>query len=802
MVVSMAVDRLASLEWFRRNRRRSAQIFSSLRPEAYYDRPIPLRNPICFYEGHLPAFGVNTLVKRGLGEDGDRPRLERLFERGIDPEDESSVPGSASGGWPRGRRSAPTPPRPTGGSPGRSKARISNATTTRCCGGASGSSRCSSTSRCTRRRSPTCGTAFPTRRRSARRAPPLPCPAGSRPLPRPCGSPRGGPRSGAERESIPFGWDNEFPRQVVAVPAFEIDVHDVTNRDFLEFVEAGGYAKRAALGARRIGAGARRIGSSTRSSGSARTATGSGAGCGSGSRFRRRGRSTSLTPRPRPSPAGRASGFRPKPSSIGRPTGRRRVSSGATRGATTTPDATRGNFDFERSDPVPVGSYPTGASAWGVTTSSATAGSGPRPSSRRFPGFEPMPSYPVYSSDFFDGKHCVMKGASPATAKELLRPSLPQLVPRQLPVCLRDVSVREAVTSDPESAAARSRAELVSGVRRRRAARPVALAAAAPVEVPLRRASARRSSRRSAVCPGTGSRARRGACSRAGAGEMVSGLPDPVTLVELGCGSGEKIAMIVEALRKRQRPVAVHLIDISPAALEHSEKNLGGLEHVSVVGHRATYEEGLRRAAARSARPDRALLVLFLGSNIGNFDPPAARTGSSGRSGRPCVRATRCCSAPISSSRRRSCCSPTTIRSASRPPSTRTCCCGSTASCSPTSTSRAFDHRAVWNRSERRVEMHLVSRRAQEVVDPARRAATSRFAAGEIIWTESSYKYTPGEVHALGRRRRVPRPRAVDRARRPLRSDPLRRRVARHLLWPGGAGHGSVPRLCPNEEGS
>jgi formylglycine-generating enzyme required for sulfatase activity len=40
-----------------------------------------------------------------------------------------------------------------------------------------------------------------------------------------------------------------------------------------------------------------------------------------------------------------------------------------------------------------------------------------------FPGFSPMPSYPVYSSDFFDGKHFVMKGASPATAKELLRPS-------------------------------------------------------------------------------------------------------------------------------------------------------------------------------------------------------------------------------------------------------------------------------------------------------------------------------------------------------------------------------------------
>ena len=77
----MAVNRQASIEWYRRNRRRSEEIFASLRPEAYYDRPISLRNPICFYEGHLPAFGVNTLVKRGLGEPGIDARLEKLRDR-------------------------------------------------------------------------------------------------------------------------------------------------------------------------------------------------------------------------------------------------------------------------------------------------------------------------------------------------------------------------------------------------------------------------------------------------------------------------------------------------------------------------------------------------------------------------------------------------------------------------------------------------------------------------------------------------------------------------------------------------
>jgi uncharacterized SAM-dependent methyltransferase len=138
------------------------------------------------------------------------------------------------------------------------------------------------------------------------------------------------------------------------------------------------------------------------------------------------------------------------------------------------------------------------------------------------------------------------------------------------------------------------------------------------------------------------------------AAEMVAPVGDPVTVTELGCGSGEKLAMIAEALRLRRRPVAVHLIDISPAALELSERTLGRFEHISVVGHRATYEEGLRHAA-RDRTNGGAMLVLFLGSNIGNFDPPAAREflAEIRRSLRP-----------TSSSPSATCCSPTMIRSA------------------------------------------------------------------------------------------------------------------------------------------
>jgi dimethylhistidine N-methyltransferase len=230
------------------------------------------------------------------------------------------------------------------------------------------------------------------------------------------------------------------------------------------------------------------------------------------------------------------------------------------------------------------------------------------------------------------------------------------------------------------------------------------------------------------------------------ADEMVAPLEDPVTLLELGCGSGEKVALLAEALRTRRRRVAIHLIDISPAALELSERTLGALEHVSVVGHRATYEEGLRRAARE--RPARGgLLVLFLGSNIGNFDPPASQDFLG------------------------------EIRAALRPgdalllgtdltkPESELLLAyddplGVTAAFNKNLLVRmnrelgadfdlrAFEHRAIWNSLDRRVEMHLVSVRPQTVNIP-RADVTVRFNDGESIWTESSYKYEPQEVVEL-----------------------------------------------------
>ena len=88
------IDRDAAITWYKKNRIRTAQLFDLLTDEAYYAQPIALRHPIVFYEGHLPAFSLNTLVKKGLGRRGVDESLERLFARGIDPDE------AAGGGTP------------------------------------------------------------------------------------------------------------------------------------------------------------------------------------------------------------------------------------------------------------------------------------------------------------------------------------------------------------------------------------------------------------------------------------------------------------------------------------------------------------------------------------------------------------------------------------------------------------------------------------------------------------------------------------------------------------------------------
>ena len=104
--------------------------------------------------------------------------------------------------------------------------------------------------------------------------------------------------------------------------------------------------------------------------------------------------------------------------------------------------------------------------------------------------------------------------------------------------------------------------------------------------------------------------------------DILDHLPPPITVIELGSGTGRKTRWLLEALADRE-PVAYFPIDISAAALIKCHQELGHVAAVSIVGLEKSYRDGLQEAAAHR-RADQALLVLFLGSSIGNFDPTAA----------------------------------------------------------------------------------------------------------------------------------------------------------------------------------
>ena len=219
-----------------------------------------------------------------------------------------------------------------------------------------------------------------------------------------------------------------------------------------------------------------------------------------------------------------------------------------------------------------------------------------------------------------------------------------------------------------------------------------------------------------------------------------------VSLVELGCGNGEKLELLVSALPRESR-AQVHLIDISVEALKATTARLSRFRQISVSSHQGTYEQGLV-----SVRPfvqhHPGTLVVFLGSNIGNFDPSAA-DALLGAIREPLARGSLfLLGADLVKPE-------TDLLLAYDDP------LGVTAAFNRNLLVRvnreldadfdvaAFTHRATWNARERRVEMHLVSTRDQHVYLAAADLRVA-FAAGESIWTESSYKYTPDSLRDLG----------------------------------------------------
>lgn len=232
------------------------------------------------------------------------------------------------------------------------------------------------------------------------------------------------------------------------------------------------------------------------------------------------------------------------------------------------------------------------------------------------------------------------------------------------------------------------------------------------------------------------------------AGDMLGHLPPPVAVVELGSGSGRKTRWILEALAARE-PVAYFPIDISAAALIKCRQELGHIGALSIVGLERSYLEGLEEAVTRR-RPNQALLVLFLGSTIGNFTPPAAenflqdirrnlRPGDALLLGVDVKKSIQ------------------DMLLAYDDPT------GVTAAFNLNLLARInrelggdfvlphFEHHIRYQEIDGRIEMHLRSTRRQTVSIQAA-DFTCTFKEGETIWTEACYKFRIEDIPGMARR--------------------------------------------------
>jgi dimethylhistidine N-methyltransferase len=223
--------------------------------------------------------------------------------------------------------------------------------------------------------------------------------------------------------------------------------------------------------------------------------------------------------------------------------------------------------------------------------------------------------------------------------------------------------------------------------------------------------------------------------------QIMAPLARPVGLAELGCGSGEKLATFATSAAE---PVSlVQLIDISPAALEMATYRLAAIGIRSVKGHLGTYEDGLAQAA-RQRDPAGSLLVLFLGSNIGNFEPPVAREfllrirrelrdGDALLLGSDLIKPERDLLLAYDD--------PLKVTAAFN----RNLLRRINDELGGNFDLDGFAHRALWNAPARRVEAHLVSLRRQQVsISEAQLEIT--LGQDEPIWTESSHKYEAAQV--------------------------------------------------------
>jgi len=227
--------------------------------------------------------------------------------------------------------------------------------------------------------------------------------------------------------------------------------------------------------------------------------------------------------------------------------------------------------------------------------------------------------------------------------------------------------------------------------------------------------------------------------------EIAGALDGPLELIELGSGSAVKTRILIDAILERQPALTYHPIDISADAVTESSLALAAAyERLRIVAYAGDYFPLLREKALKTRG---RVLALFLGSNIGNFEPPDAREllhllAAARHPGDGLL---------IGYDLKKD---PSILELAYDDPT------GVTAAFNKNLLARmnrelgadfdlgAFDFRARWNEERGAVESFLVSRRQQRVRIPVADLSVE-FAADDAIHTESSYKFTREEIVAL-----------------------------------------------------
>jgi gamma-glutamyl hercynylcysteine S-oxide synthase len=399
-------------------RRRSDELFDIVRSDSIYERPIPQRHRIIFYVGHLEAFDWNLLHENVLGLKSFDRDLDRLFAFGIDPVG-GGLPSDQPSDWPSLGRVHEYVARIRADL----DAKLSEVAEPR---GRDGFALATLLNVAIEHRLMHVETlAYMLHQLSLEKKKTYPS---STPIVTPPFTnrmiriPAGPATLGLPRESEEFGWDNEYEIHTVSVPAFEIDQFKVTNGDFVEFIASGGYENHLLWS------------DDDWNWKSAQGISHPAFWKQFGDQWFYRGMFEEIRlPLSWPvyvSHAEAAAFARWKGKSLPTEAEWHRAAHGTVGDerriypwGNDALDRNHGNFDFYRWDPVPVNAFPEGRSAFGIEDMLGNGWEWTATTFAPFPGFEPFPFYRGYSADFFDGKHFVMKGASPRTAACMLRPT-------------------------------------------------------------------------------------------------------------------------------------------------------------------------------------------------------------------------------------------------------------------------------------------------------------------------------------------------------------------------------------------